>query len=109
MIDAGYFRNRFAKDVATVGDVAVVEMRLLNGQFHRVHNISSMEDGYVVVEAYELRGNEVVWKEQWQEQVLAGKAPHALNRAIVPYESILDVVILPGRLGDRPRIGFGTK
>jgi len=69
-----------------------------------------IQEGYVILEAYEFRSNEVVWKENWQEQVLDGKAASEVSRAIVPYESILDVVVLPGRRAEKqPRIGFGTR
>lgn len=108
MIDATYFRDRLIRDVKAVGGVAVLEVRLLNGQFHRVRHVLSVEDGYVILEAYERRGSEVIGKENWQEQVLEGKASSVVSRAIVPFESILDVVILSGHVGAAPRIGFGT-
>ena len=107
MIDSAYFEHRLAKDVATVGDAAVVEVRLRNGQLHRVHRILSVENGYVVIEAYDLRGNEAIWKEQWQEQVYEGKGSSVVSRAVVPYESVVDVLILRGQVGNQPRIGFG--
>ena len=107
MIDSAYFEHRLAKDVATLGDAAVVEVRLRNGQLHRVHKILSIEQGYVVLEAYDLRGNEAIWKEQWQEQVFEAKGSSAVSRAVVPYESIIDVLILRGQVGSQPRIGFG--
>jgi hypothetical protein len=107
MIDSAYFEHRLGKDVATVGDAAVVEVRLRNGQLHRVHKILSIEQGYVVIEAYDLRGNEAIWKEQWQEQVFEAKGSSAVSRAVVPYESIVDVLILRGQAGSQPRIGFG--
>jgi len=88
----------------------VVEVRLRSGQFHRVHSVLDIQEGYIILEAYEFRSNEVVWKENWQEQVLDGKAASEVSRAIVPYESILDVVVLPGRRAEKqPRIGFGTR
>ena len=107
MIDSAYFEHRLVKDVAAVGEAAVVEIRLRNGQLHRVHRILSVENGYVVLEAYDLRGNEAVWKEQWQEQVFQAKGTNATSRAVVPYESIIDVLILRGQPGNQPRIGFG--
>ena len=107
MIDSAYFEKRLAKDVATVGDAAVVELRLRNGQLHRVHRILSVEDGYLVLDAYDLRGHEAIWKEQWQEQVFEAKGSNAVSRAVVPYESIVDVLILRGQMGNQPRIGFG--
>ena len=110
MIDSTYFKKQLPRDVAAFADSAVVEVRLRSGQFHRVHTVLDIQEGYVILEAYEFRSNEVVWKENWQEQVLVGKAASDVSRAIVPYESILDVVVLPGRRAEKqPRIGFGTR
>ena len=108
MIDASYFRKQLSHDVAAAGDSAVVELRLLNGQFHRVHHVLSVEDGYITLAVYELRGTEIQWRENWQEQIFDGKASD-VSRAVVPYESILDVVVLAGHpIGGHSRIGFGT-
>jgi hypothetical protein len=109
MIDAEYFRKRLTRDVAASGDAAVVEVRLQTGQFHRVRNVLSVEDAYVILETYEHRGNEIVGKENWQDQIFGGKTADQVSRAIVPYESILDVVLVVGRVGTHPRIGFGTR
>lgn len=110
MIDASYFRKQLSRDVADTGGSAVVEVRLLNGQFHRVHHILGVEDGYVTLAVYELRGTEIQWRENWQEQVFDGNTAIDLSRALVPYESILDVVVLAGRqAGAHSRIGFGTR
>ena len=109
MITAAYFRDRLARDVAAVGETAFVEVRLRNGDFHRVHRVLAVEEGYVSLEAYELRGNEAGWKEDWQEQVLDAKAAGEVSRAVVPYESIVDVVLRPGRAGASPRIGFDAQ
>jgi hypothetical protein len=109
MIDSTYFKKQLPRDVSAFGDSAVVEVRLLSGHFHRVQNVLDIQDGYVILEAYDLRGKEIAWKENWQEQVLHGKVVNEVTRAIVPYESILDVVVLPGRIGSQPRIGFGTR
>jgi len=109
MIDAEYFRKRLTRDVAASGEVAVVEVRLITGQFHRVHSVLGVEDGYVILETYEHRGNEIVGKENWQEQIFGGKTAHQVSRAMVPYESILDVVVVMGRVGAQSRIGFGTQ
>jgi hypothetical protein len=109
MIDAKYFKDQLPRDIAALGDLAVVEVRLKGNQFHRVHKVLEIRDGYVSLEAYDFRGNETVWKENWQEQVMDGKSAADVCRATVPYESILDVVVVPGRVGRQPRIGFGTR
>ena|SRR5690349_15306707 len=110
MIDASYFRKQLSRDVAAAGEPAVLEIRLLNGQFHRVHNVLAVEDGYVSLAVYEQRGKEIQWRENWQEQVFDGKTASDVSRAVVPYESILDVVVLAGRpVSGQSRIGFGTR
>jgi hypothetical protein len=109
MIDAEYFRKRLAKDVDATGEVGVVEVRLLSGQFHRVHSVLAVEDGYVILESYEHRGNEIIGKENWQEQTFGSDSSNQMSRAVVPYESILDVVVVLGRAGSQARIGFGTR
>src|SRR5947209_19692473 len=98
MIDATYFRQQLPRDVASAGATAVVEVRLLNGQFHRVQGILGIEEGYVTLQAYEARAADGQWKDNWQEQVFEGKAANELRRAIVAYESILDVLVLAGKL-----------
>jgi len=108
MIDGTYFREQLSRDVASVGDTAVVEVRLLNGQFHRVHTVLGVEDGYIIVQAYEPRASDGQWKDNWQEQVFGGRAPAEVRRAVIAYESILDVLVLAGKLVGQPRIGFGT-
>lgn len=108
MIDSAYFRHQMPRDIASAGETAVVEVRLLNGQFHRIQSVLGVEEGYVSLQAYEPRTADGQWKDNWQEQVFGGKAPNEVRRAVVAYESILDVLVLPGKTGGQPRIGFGT-
>lgn len=109
MIDSAYFKKQLPRDVAAFGDLAVVEVRLRDRLLHRVHKVLEIEEGYVILEAYEFRSNEMVGKENWQEQVFNGKSASEVSRAVVPYDSILDVVVVAGRIGEHPRIGFGTR
>jgi hypothetical protein len=108
VIDASYFKDQLAKDLHAFGGRAVVEVRLLDGRLHRVHKVLTVGDGYVILEAYERRGNEAVWKDNWLEQVMNAESAGEVSRAIVSYESILDVIVVAGKAGSQPRIGFGT-
>src|SRR5256885_708072 len=58
MIDAKYFKDQLPRDVAALGDLAVVEVRLKGNQFHRVHKVLEIRDSYVSLEAYDFRGGE---------------------------------------------------
>lgn len=108
MLNASYFRDQLPQDVSAAGASAVVEVRMLSGQMHRVRAVTSVSDGYATLECYDLRAAESAWKERWQEQVLGGPAPHGVERVLVPYESIQDVIITVGRATSTPRIGFGS-
>lgn len=106
MIDATYFQDQLPRDAAAVGKAAIVEVRVQSGQYHRVRAVLEVKPGYVVLERYEPRGEQGT-TQSWHEQVLGGKASGKVERAIVPYESILDVVIAEGGEAAVGRIGFG--
>ena len=107
MIDAKYFREQLARDVQAMGDRAVVELRLLGGHVHRVRSVVDVSDGHVTVERFSARGDEGAWEgDAWRDQVLGAPAKDT-ERVIVPFESILDVILSPGRAVAGSRIGFG--
>ena len=106
MFDAKYFRSGLQADVDAVGGSAVVEVHLANGRVHRVRSVVETQDGYVRLEAYEARGDEAVRRPRWQEKTPDGKAPQETERAVVAYEGIVNVVIIPVRPGAGPKIGF---
>jgi len=107
MIDATYFREQLARDVQAIGASAVVELRLLGGHMHRVRSVVDVSDGHVTVERFAARSDEGAWEgDAWREQVLGGPAKE-VERVIVPFESILDVILSPGRAAAGARIGFG--
>ena len=107
MLDSEYFRSRLPKDVKALGGVAVVELRLLGGLVHRVHQILDAGDGYLLIESYERRSAEAALTDNWKEQLFDPSAGGEVSRVAIPYESILDVVVLAGRSVTSPRIGFG--
>jgi len=107
MIDARYFREQLARDVQAMGDRAVVELRLLGGHVHRVRSVVDVSDGHVTVERFQTRTEEGSWEgDGWREQVMGAPAKDT-ERVIVPFESILDVILSPGRAAAGSRIGFG--
>jgi hypothetical protein len=107
MIDATYFREQLARDLQAMGNRAVVELRLLGGHVHRVRSVVDVGDGHVTVERFPARGEEGNWEgDAWREQVMGAPAKE-IERVIVPFESILDVILTPGRASSGARIGFG--
>jgi hypothetical protein len=107
MIDATYFREQLARDVKAMGDRAVVELRLLGGHVHRVRAVVEVSDGHVTVERFQARGDEETWEgDGWREQVLGAPAKE-VERVVVAFESILDVILSQGRASSGSRIGFG--
>lgn len=108
MLDADYFRTQLPLDLASAGDRAVLEVRLLGGQSHRVRAVRAVADGYVTLEHYQRRDDAAIRTAEWQDEVFGGTSPHDVDRAVVPYESILDVLVTPGRATPAPRMGFGA-
>jgi len=107
MIDARYFREQLARDVQAMGERAVVELRLLGGHVHRVRSVVEVSDGHVTVERFAARGDEGAWEgDSWREQVMGAPAKET-ERVIVPFESILDVILTRGQAASGSRIGFG--
>lgn len=108
MLDAEYFRTQLPRDIAAAGERAVLEIRLRGGQGHRVRAVLAVADGYVTLEHYQRRDDAAIRTAEWQDEVFGGTSPHDVDRAIVPYESILDVLVTPGRAAPAPRMGFGA-
>lgn len=108
MLDARYFRDQLPRDLTTAGERAVLEVRLLGGQSHRVRAVAAIADGYVTLAHYQRRGDDAIRTAEWQDEIFGGTTPHEVDHAVVPYESILDVLITPGRPTPGPRMGFGA-
>jgi hypothetical protein len=108
MLDARYFRDQLPDDVTAAGEQPTVELRLLTGQVHRVRAIHVVADGYVILERYRIRSEESGWtSNSAAEQTFGGGAAAETERAVVPFESVLDVVVASGRPSAATRIGFG--
>ena len=109
MIDGTYFRTRLAADVGAFEQAPIVEVHLLNGQFHRLRHVLEVQEGYIILEAYRLRSDETMGKPDSGEEVFGQTSNHEVERSIVSYESIAQVLIMPSRRGGAPRIGFGPR
>ena len=99
MLDADYFRTRLAHDVEASGR-PVVEVFLPNGQSHRVRRVLEVADGYVVLESFQLKGDQTIPKTN------ASGDEQEVYRAIVPYESIVAVTIDPAAESTQRRLGI---
>lgn len=106
MIDARYFRDQLPADVAAAGEQVVVEVRMASGHSHRVRAVIATNDGFAVLERYEVHGEEALGHEAWRQQVFGGPAER-VERVAVAYEQVSDVVLIPGRAASHSRIGFG--
>jgi hypothetical protein len=106
MFDAQYFRNSLAGHVDAAGAEAQVEIHLTSGQGHRVRSIAEVTDGYVIVEAYQRRPEMTGARSHWMGVTSTPTTPNEVQRAIIAYESISQIVITPSENKSASRIGF---
>jgi hypothetical protein len=109
VFDSEYFRTILQADVDAMGGSAVVEIHLLNGQAHRLHSVLSVHTGYATFEAYKDSPDAPTRRPRWKEEVSAGETPHETQRAVIPYEGIVNVAISAARPEGAGRIGFSRK
>ena len=107
MFDSEYFRPALQADVEALGGSAVVTAHVLGGRAHRLRTVLAVHAGYVTVEAYQNRGDEPTREPRWREEPRAGQPAHETHRAVVAYESIVDVTITATRPDGGGAIGFG--
>ena len=109
MFDADYFKTRLRRDADAMGGDPIVEISLLNGHTHRIRSVVEVTDGYVVLEAYHLKGDLAHQRPRFAEAGAAevGASPEAaVFRVVATYESISAVVIDPTQTQTRARPGF---
>jgi hypothetical protein len=109
MLDAEYFRTQLDQDIAAVGGEAIVELRLLSRQSHRLRAVARIAEGYVVVEAFQSRAEDGMRRDDSAEQAFGRQSSVEVERATVPFESIVDVVVTPSTRPSASRIGFPTR
>lgn len=106
MFDSEYFRTALQADVEAVGGSAVVDVHLQNGQMHRIRSVLAVHSGYATFESYRSRGDDASRRPRWMEPAVAGQASREIERAVVAYEAIVNVVIAPIRPDAAAGIGF---
>ena len=107
MIDGTYFRSRLAADVRAFDQGSIVEVHLLNGQFHRLRNVLEVQEGYMIIDVYRARTEESIARRDSPEEVFGVANTGDSDRAVIAYESISQVLVIPARVTGG-RIGFGN-
>jgi hypothetical protein len=105
VFDKKYFDAGLPAHIKAAGPEPTVEVHLSNGQAHRIRSVIETADGYVVLEAYQRRAEITGAKGRWQSSRDSVGA-NEIHHAIVPYDSISQVVITPTETVEGPRIGF---
>src|SRR5215208_4080055 len=99
MIDATYFRSRLAADVRAFEQDPIVEVHLLNGQFHRLRNVLEVQEGYAILDVYRLRTEDAIARREAPDEVFGVAKGGDIERAVVAYESIAQVLVIPAKTG----------
>jgi hypothetical protein len=106
MFDADYFKSQLRRDTDAMGGDPIVEVSLLNGHTHRIRSVVDVRDGYVVLEAYHLKGDLAHQRPRFAESGTKAGADESVFRVSAAYESISAVVIDPSEMQVRTRPGF---
>lgn len=110
MFDADYFRSRLPRDTGAVTGDPIVEVSLLNGHTHRIRSVVEVTDGYVVLEAFHLKGDLAHQHPRYIGAAESGAGTSATDaatfRVTVAFESVCAVVIDPTQSQVRARPGF---
>jgi hypothetical protein len=105
VIDSEYFRTILQTQVDQGGGEAVVELHLVGGRTHRLRSVTAVQGGYVTLEVYRARGDSGTGGGHWRGKSPKPDPQEETLRAVVPYESIVDLTVTPATTG-RPGIGF---
>jgi hypothetical protein len=108
MFDADYFSTQLRRDTDAMGGDPIVELSLLNGHTHRIRSVIEVRDGYVVLEAYHLKGDLAHQRPRFAnaDASAASATDQSIFRVTAAYESISAVVIDPSQSQVRARPGF---
>ena len=108
MIDAAYFRTKFATHAAQTGPKVRAEVHLRGGSFYEIEAVREVEEGYVVLRVYPTEPREGGRGDSWTRRMDLDEPPVALDRVVIPYESIACIHVYPVE-GDSSRtVGFQT-
>ena len=106
MFDADYFSSRLRSDADAMGGEPIVEVSLLNGHTHRIRSVLEVRDGYVVLEAYLIKGDLAHQRPRFAAADALLGADEATIRVVAAYESVSAVVIDGTQAQVRNRPGF---
>ncbi|MEO6526478.1 MAG: hypothetical protein ABIP93_07630 [Gemmatimonadaceae bacterium] len=108
MFDANYFSSKLRQDTDAMGGDPIVELSLLNGHTHRIRSVVEVRDGYVVLEAYHLKGDLAHHHPRFAQadSAAAAATDQSIFRVTAAYESISAVIIDPSESQVRVRPGF---
>jgi hypothetical protein len=109
VFDAAYFRTGLPSQLEVAGAEPSVEIHLVNGQAHRARSLVEAADGYAVLEVYQRRAEISGVKAHWLGSASANKTPDDVQRAVIAYESIAQIVITPTQVAEAVKIGFGAR
>lgn len=109
MFDAAYFRTGLPSQLEAAGPEPSVEVHLVNGQAHRVRSLVEAADGYAVLEVYQRRAEMSGVKAYWRGSAPVANPMDEVQRAVVAYESIAQIVITPTQSAAAVKIGFGAR
>lgn len=107
MFDANYFSTQLRRETDAMGGDPIVELSLLNGHTHRIRSVVEVRDGYVVLEAYHLKGDLAHQRPRFAAaNAEAATTDESIFRVTAAYESISAVVIDASQAQVRARPGF---
>lgn len=106
MFDADYFTTRLRRETDALGGDPIVEISLLNGHAHRIRSVLDVHDGYVVLEAYYIKGDLAHQRPRFAVTGAGAAEGESTFRVIAAYESICAVTIDPSPTQVRARPGF---
>ena len=111
MFDAEYFRSTLPVHAKADEGDSTVEVHLVNGQSHRIRSVADVTDGYVVLDVHQRRAEATGAKTHWRGDAAAegSGGDGETVRAVIAYESIAQVVIIPSESAATTRIGFGAR
>lgn len=106
MIDAGYFRKKFKEHASQTGAKVRAEIHLRSGAIYDIESLREIDDGYVVLRVYPARSRDLHLGEDRSRQMDLREAPAAMDRVVIPYESIACIHLFPIAEDSARSVGF---
>ena len=106
MIDAAYFKSKFPTHAKQTGPKVRAEIHLHGGSFYEIEAVREIEGGYVVLRVYPTEAREFNLEDTWARQMDLGEPPVALDRVVIPYESIVCIHLYPVTGENAKAVGF---